>query len=97
MPVFITLITLNEGGRESIKSNPKKIKANKTALEAMGVKVLGQYITLGQYDFVNVFEARDEKHILQAAVNLTGRGIDHTETLVALSVEDYLKTIKKKA
>lgn len=95
MPVYIALITLNEKGREAVKTNPKKIKINKAAIEAMGVKVLAQYITLGQYDFVNVLEAKDEKHILKAAVNLTGIGIAHTETLAALTVEDYLKLGKK--
>ncbi len=95
MPVYIALTTLNENGREAIKTNPKKIKANKSDLEAMGVKVLAQYITLGQYDFVNIFEAKDEKTILKAAVNLSGRGLAHTETLVALTVEDYLKIAKK--
>ena len=91
MPVYIALTTLNESGREAIKTNPKKIKANKAALEAMGVKVLGQYITLGRFDFVNIFEAKNEETILKAAVNLSGKGIAHTETLVALSVDSFAK------
>ena len=97
MPVYIALTTLNESGREAIKTNPRKIKANKTALEAMGVKVLVQYITLGQYDFINVFEAKNEETILKAAVNLSGKGIAHTETLVALTVDEFLKIGKKRA
>ena len=91
MPVYIALTTLNESGREAIKTNPKKIKANKAALEAMGVKVLGQYITLGRYDFVNIFEAKNEETILKAAVNLSGKGVAHTETLVALPVDSFAK------
>jgi len=97
MPIFIALTTLNESGREAIKTNPRKIKANKTALEAMGLKVLGQYITLGQFDFINVFEAKNEATIFKAAVNLSGKGIAHTETLVALTVDEFLKIGKKRA
>jgi uncharacterized protein with GYD domain len=96
MPVYIALTTLNETGREAIKTNPKKIKANKAALEAMGVKVLGQYITLGQYDFVNIFEAKNEETILKAAVNLSGKGVAHTETLVALTVDSFTKIVRKR-
>ena len=96
MPVYIALTTLNENGREAIKTNPKKIKANKAALEAMGVKVLGQYITLGQYDFVNIFEAKNEETILKAAVNLSGKGVAHTETLVALTVDSFAKIAGKR-
>lgn len=96
MPIFIALTTLNESGREAIKTNPRKIKANKTALEAMGLKVLGQYITLGQYDFVNIFEAKNEETILKAAVNLSGKGVAHTETLVALTVDNFTKIVRKR-
>ena len=95
MPVYITFITLNENGRQTVKHDPRKIKANKSALEAMGVKVLGQYISLGRYDFINIFEARDEKTLLHAAVHLTGSGIDRTETMVALPIDDYLKIAKR--
>jgi len=97
MPIYITLTRLNEVGREAVKTSPRKIKANNTALGAMGVKVLGQYITLGRYDFVNVFEAKNEETILKAAVNLSGKGIAHTETLVALSIDEFLKLGKKRA
>lgn len=96
MPVYIALTRLNEIGREAVKTSPRKIKANKTALEAMGVKVLGQYITLGRYDFINVFEAKNEETILKAAVNLSGKGIAHTETLVALTIDEFLKMGKKR-
>jgi uncharacterized protein with GYD domain len=96
MPVYIALTRLNESGREAVKTNPRKIKANKTALESMGIKVLGQYITLGRYDFVNVFEAKNEETILKAAVNLSGKGIAHTETLVALTIDEFLKIGKKR-
>jgi uncharacterized protein with GYD domain len=95
MPVYIVLTTLNESGREAIKTTPKKIKANKVALEAMGIKVLGQYIALGRYDFVNIFEAKNEETILKAAVNLSGKGVAHTETLVALPVESFAKIAKR--
>ncbi len=97
MPVYIALTTLNESGRDDVRTNPRKIKANKAALEAMGIKVLGQYIALGRYDFVNIFEAKNEETILKAAVNLSGKGIAHTETLVALTVDEFLKMGKKRA
>ena len=96
MSVYIVMTTLNESGREAIKTNPKKIKTNKAALEAMGIKVLGQYITLGQYDFVNIFEAKNEETILKAAVNLSGKGVAHTETLVAVTVESFAKIAGKR-
>ena len=96
MPVNIVLTTLNESGLAAIRTNPKKINANKAALEAMGVKAPGQYITLKQYDFVNIFEANNEETILKAAVNLSGKGVAHTETLAALTADSFTKIAGKK-
>jgi uncharacterized protein with GYD domain len=97
MPVYIAMTRLNEMGREAIKMSPRKIKANNKALEAMGIKVLGQYITLGRYDFVNIFQAKDDETLLRAAVNLSGKGIAHTETMTALTIDEFLKVHKKRA
>ncbi len=96
MPIYITMTHLNEMGRETIKVSPRKIQANNKALAAMGVKVLGQYITLGRYDFVNIFEAKNEATILKAAANLSGKGVAHTETMAGLTIEEFLKIGKKR-
>jgi uncharacterized protein with GYD domain len=96
MPIYITLTRLNELGKKTVKMSPSKIKANNKALEAMGVKVLGQYITLGRCDFVNIFEAKNDETLLQAAVNLTGKGVAHTETMTAFTIDDFIKISKKR-
>jgi uncharacterized protein with GYD domain len=95
MPVYIALITLSEDGRKAIKDDPAKIKANNRELEAMGVKVLAQYATLGQYDFVNIFEAKSDDIIFKAAVNLSGKGVAQAQTLTAKSVDDFIAAAKK--
>ena len=95
MPVYIALITLSEDGRKAIKDDPAKIKANNRELEAMGVKVLAQYATLGQYDFINIFEAKNDDAIFKAAVNLSGKGVAQAQTLTAKSVDDFIAAAKK--
>jgi len=95
MPVYIALITLSDEGRKAIKEDPAKIKANNRELEAMGVKVLGQYATLGQYDFVNIFEAKNDDVILKASLHLSGRGVAHAQTLTAKTVDDFIAVTKK--
>jgi len=95
MSVYIVLTTLSDEGRKAIKEDPSKIKANNRELEAMGVKVLGQYATLGQYDFVNIFEAENDDVILKAAVRASGRGVAHAQTLTAKTVDDFIAITKK--
>ena len=95
MPVYIALTNLSDEGRDIVRKNPKSIKANNKALEAMGVKVLAQYATLGPYDFVNIFVAENDDKIFKAAVQLTGRGVANVQTLVAKHIDDFIAVTEK--
>jgi uncharacterized protein with GYD domain len=95
MPIYIALTTVSTDGRKAIKEDPSCIKANNQELKAMGVKVLAQYATLGQYDFINIFEAPNDDVIFKVAVLLTGRGVAQVQTLVAKSIDDFIATTKK--
>jgi len=94
MAIYITLVNLSDDGKEAIKKDPARIQANNKALEAMGVKVLGQYATLGRYDFVNIFEAKDDAALFKVAAHLSGKGIAKTETLTAKTIADFIAAIK---
>jgi uncharacterized protein with GYD domain len=90
MPIYIALTNVSSEGRKAIKEDPARIKANNRAIEAMGVKILAQYATLGQYDFINIFEAPNEDVIFKVALNLTGRGVDQVQTLTAKTLDDFI-------
>jgi uncharacterized protein with GYD domain len=94
MPIYIALTVLSEEGRKAIKDNPGQIKEHNKRLQAMGVKPLAQYATLGQYDFVNIFEAPDDDAIYRVAVQLSG-GVTQTTTLVAKTLDEFLAAVKK--
>jgi uncharacterized protein with GYD domain len=96
MPIYIALTNVSAEGRKAIKEDPARIKANNREIEAMGVKILGQYATLGQYDFINIFEAPSDDVIFKVALNLTGRGVDKVQTLAAKTLDDFIATTKSK-
>jgi uncharacterized protein with GYD domain len=95
MPVYIALITLSDHGRKVVKETPARIKANNRELAKMGIKVLAQYATLGQYDFVNIFESETDEEIFQAAVHLSGKGVAQAQTLYAMRIDDFIAAAKK--
>jgi uncharacterized protein with GYD domain len=95
MGTYIVLTTLNGEGRKGLKEDPSKIKEHNHLIEALGIKIRGQYATLGQYDFINIFEAEDETAIYKAAVQLSGRGIHQTVTLPAKTLDDFIKATSK--
>ena len=94
MPIYIAMTTLNDQGKEVLKKNPARIKEHNKLLAAMGVKVLGQYATLGQYDFINIFEAPNDDAIFKVALQLSGKGVQSSITLAAKTIDDFIAATK---
>ena len=95
MAVYVMLTTLTDEGRKTVKENPARIKEVNKEVEAMGVKILAQYALLGQYDFVNIFEAPGNEAVVKVAVELGARGTLQTTTLSAMTLDDFIATLKK--
>jgi uncharacterized protein with GYD domain len=94
MATYIMLTTLTDEGRKTIKQNPNRIKEVNKEVEAMGVKILAQYAVLGPYDFINVLEAKDNKAITKVAIELGARGTLQTLTMAALTLDEFIASIK---
>ncbi len=97
MAVYIALSTLTDEGRKTLKDRPNRIKEVNKEIEAMGIKVLSQYAVLGVYDFVTLLEAPNNEAVLKLSVELGSRGTVQLVTLPALSVDDFIKTLKSQA
>ncbi len=81
MPTYIMLSTLSPEGVQTIKNNPSRIKEVNREVEQLGATVKAQWATLGQFDFVNVVEAPDEKTMARISLELGSRGTAKYETL----------------
>jgi uncharacterized protein with GYD domain len=57
-------------------------------VEQLGVKVKEQWAVLGQYDFITIVEAPDEKTMAKVSVELGSRGTMSTQTLPAIPAEE---------
>lgn len=94
MAIYIALSNLTDEGRKTIKHRPERIKEVNKEIEDMGVKVLGQYAVLGPYDFMTLLEAPNNEVVLKMSVELGSRGTVQLITLPAVSVDDFIKTLK---
>ena len=94
MATYILLGTLTDEGAEKLRTHPEWIEEVNRDLEAMGVKVIAQYVVLGPYDIVNIVEAPDNKTVVRVSTQLTLRGSVKITTLPALPIEDFLVTLK---
>ena len=95
MPVYVMLTSLTDEGRKTIKEKPERIKEVNREVENMGVKILAQYALLGQYDFANILEAPNMEAMSKVAIELGARGTLHTMTLSAMTIDDFITSMKK--
>jgi uncharacterized protein with GYD domain len=94
MPKYVMLSTLGPDGAATLVTNPERLRQVNQEVEAMGVKVVAQYALLGNYDFLNIIEAPDEKAIARVAMTLAARGTLKTTTLTAIPVEEFITGMK---
>ena len=94
MPLYIMMTNLTDEGRKTVKTNPQRIKEVNKEVEAMGVKIIAQYVTLGQYDFINILDAPNNEIIAKVATELGSRGTLQTSTLAALTLDEFINSLK---
>ena len=70
MPTYLMLTNLTAEGVRTLKNNPSRVAEVNKEVEQIGARVVAQYATLGQYDFVTVVEAPDEKTMAKVSVEL---------------------------
>ena len=93
MPVFIMLTRLMSNGVKTLKDNPGRVQEVNKEVEQLGVKVLSQWATLGEYDFVSVVEAPDERTMAKVSVELGSRGTTSNETMSAIPAEEFTNSL----
>jgi uncharacterized protein with GYD domain len=90
MPTYILLSTLSPQGVQTLKSNPDRLRQVNQDVEELGCRVLHQWATLGDVDFINVVEAPDTETIARVAITLGARGSTKIRTLPALTIDEFL-------
>jgi len=77
---------------QTLKVNPERLLQVNKDIEEFGIRVLHQWATLGEFDFVNVVEAPDIETIARASVSIAARGSVRIQTLPALEISAFLQT-----
>ncbi len=93
MPTYVLLSKLTPEGVQTIKNNPARIREVNKEIEQLGASVTAQWAVLGQYDFINVVEAPDEKTIARVSLELGSRGTAKYETLAAIPVDEFIASL----
>ena len=70
MPTFISTIKLTDQGIKEIHDTTKRASAFKSIAKSLGVKVIGQYWTLGRFDGLLIYDAPDDDTATAAMLKL---------------------------
>jgi uncharacterized protein with GYD domain len=95
MPHYVSLMRWTSQGRMGLPAWRDRVEDGERMIEEAGGKLVGVWVTLGQYDVVEVFEAPNDDVALEIITRLQTSGAEQTETLRAFTREEAEAIIRK--
>ena len=95
MPTYVTLYKWTEQGVKDIKGVPARFEAAKKLTESMGGKILGLYVTMGDYDVVAIAEGPSDEVASAAALAIATKGNVRSVTMRAFTESEFVEILKK--
>ena len=95
MPHYVTLMKWTSQGRMGLPAWRDRVEEGEQMIQGAGGKLVGVWVTLGQYDVVEVFEAPDDETALEIITKLQRHGAEQTETLRAFTRDEAEAIIRK--
>ena len=95
MPHYVSLMRWTSTGRMGLPAWRDRVEDGQRMIEEAGGKLVGVWVTLGQYDVVEVFEAPNDDAALEIITKLQRHGAEQTETLRAFTRDEAEAIIRK--
>jgi uncharacterized protein with GYD domain len=95
MPHYVTLMKWTSQGRMGLPAWRDRVEEGERTITDAGGTLVGVWVTLGQYDVVEVFEAPDDETALEIITKLQRHGAEETETLRAFTRDEAEAIIRK--
>jgi uncharacterized protein with GYD domain len=95
MAGYIVLGQYTEKGLQQIKDMPDIIAKHKANCQKAGIRLIGTWCTLGQFDFVSVYDAPDDAAMAERVLDTARTGLVTTQTMRALSEEEFAQVVAK--
>ena len=95
MPTYLMLTKLTAQGVQTLKANPARLREVNRDVGELGAKVLHQWATIGEYDFVNIVEAPDAATIAKVSLALGARGSAKLQSLELLEVDALIEALER--
>lgn len=93
MPTYVTLFKWTEQGVKDVHNAPVRFQASKKLAESRGGKILGLYVTMGEYDVVAVTEGPNDEVATAVALSIASMGNAKTTTMRAFTEGEFLEIL----
>ena len=94
MPIFVGLGSLTEQGLRNLEAMGTRHKRAVESAEKRGVKVLGSYALLGQYDFLVILDAPDAQTAVYVLTKEAEHGNVRYQTLQAIPMSEFAEFVQ---
>ncbi len=95
MNTYITLMKLTDQGVKNLKDAPKRIEEGIKGVEKAGGKMIGFYLTFGEYDYIAISEGKSDEDAAAFNLALSVQGNVRTLTLRAFTTREFADMLKK--
>jgi uncharacterized protein with GYD domain len=95
MAHYVTLMRWTTQGIAGLPAWRERVEEGERIIEEAGGKLVGVYVTMGQYDVVEIFEAPDDGIAIEILMKLQRFGAEHTETLRAFTRDEAEQIIRR--
>ena len=95
MATFICYGNFTDQGVKTIKDGPKRAEATKALVEKMGGRLVGLYVTTGQYDLVIIADMPSGEAMAKLAISISSQGNVRTTTVRAFQPAEMGKLISE--
>ena len=87
MPTYVTLMNYTDQGIRNAKDSPERQQQAEERLQQLGGRFIENYLTMGEYDYVLVWEAPDDEIAARFMLALGSSGNVRSKTLKAFPRE----------
>ncbi len=97
METYVILAKLTDKGREDVKGIAERRQKNIEQLQQAGIRIVADYALMGDYDFLYVVEAPDNRTILEQVVQDTSAGTLVFHTMPAMPMDQFQQIAQQQA
>lgn len=94
MGTYVVFTKLTPQGRKNLHANPDRLREVSRQAERLGAKIVQQFATIGQHDFMTVIEAEDNATVAQIGAEISGLGTMKMQTLPAIKIDRFQQLLK---